>query len=84
MESKPSHFSQRKSGGAAGRWLARWLTVGLALVLLGSARVIAVERTELELERRFAVTVRPFVESYCLDCHGGEKPKADFDLRACI
>jgi hypothetical protein len=33
------------------------------------------------LDRRFAETVRPFLESHCLECHGGEKPKGDLDLR---
>ncbi len=34
------------------------------------------------LERRFRDTVRPFVETYCLGCHGKEKPKGDLDLSA--
>jgi hypothetical protein len=24
--------------------------------------------------------VQPFVQTYCLDCHGSEKPKGDLDL----
>ena len=32
------------------------------------------------LEHRFRDTVRPFVETYCLGCHGKEKPKGDLDL----
>lgn len=35
---------------------------------------------DVELDRRFAETVRPFVEGYCVDCHQGEKPKAQFDI----
>ena len=31
---------------------------------------------------RFHDTVRPFLESYCLGCHGKEKPKGDLDLSA--
>jgi hypothetical protein len=34
------------------------------------------------LERRFAQTVRPFVEEYCAGCHGGAEPEAQFDLRS--
>ena len=34
------------------------------------------------LERRFRETVRPFLETYCLGCHGKEKPKGDLDLSA--
>jgi hypothetical protein len=36
--------------------------------------------SEAALEKKFSGTVRPFVETYCLKCHGPEKPKGDFDL----
>src|SRR6266478_6505866 len=32
------------------------------------------------LEPRFASQVRPFVERYCVSCHGSKKPKAGLDL----
>jgi len=32
------------------------------------------------VEARFRETVRPFLESYCLGCHGPDKPKGDMDL----
>jgi hypothetical protein len=32
------------------------------------------------LDARFAAKVQPFVESYCIGCHGGKKPKAQLDL----
>jgi Protein of unknown function (DUF1592)/Protein of unknown function (DUF1588)/Protein of unknown function (DUF1587)/Protein of unknown function (DUF1595)/Protein of unknown function (DUF1585)/Planctomycete cytochrome C len=32
------------------------------------------------LEHRFRDTVRPFVETYCIGCHGKDKPKGDLDL----
>jgi hypothetical protein len=35
-----------------------------------------------DLDRRFADTVRPFLETYCLSCHSSEKPKGDLDLSA--
>ena len=31
--------------------------------------------------REFTETVRPFLSTYCITCHGGEKPAAQFDLR---
>src|SRR5258708_1378323 len=34
------------------------------------------------LERRFAQTVRPFLTSYCIACHSGHTPAAQFDLRS--
>jgi hypothetical protein len=33
------------------------------------------------LERRFTQTVRPFLTRYCIGCHGGATPAAQFDLR---
>lgn len=35
---------------------------------------------ELELEKRFAGIVHPFLEAHCFNCHGKEKPKAQLDL----
>src|SRR4030095_3610883 len=53
------------------------------LLLLGHCVLSAgaVERTDRELERRFADTVHPFLETYCLACHGEEKQKGKLDLR---
>jgi hypothetical protein len=34
------------------------------------------------LEHKFRGTVRPFLESYCLGCHGKDEPKGDLDLSA--
>lgn len=33
------------------------------------------------MEREFTQTVKPFVATYCLGCHGGPSPAAQFDLR---
>jgi acetyl esterase/lipase len=42
------------------------------------------QRTQLEadhkLDQQFAATIQPFMNKYCLDCHGA-KPKGDLDLR---
>ncbi|HUS05382.1 MAG TPA: DUF1587 domain-containing protein, partial [Bryobacteraceae bacterium] len=32
------------------------------------------------LQREFTQTVRPFLTSYCIGCHSGDKPAAQFDL----
>jgi hypothetical protein len=40
----------------------------------------AADRTGIELERRFADTVHPFLETYCFGCHGKEKQKGKLDL----
>jgi len=52
----------------------------LALLLLSPVRVRASDPAQLELEHRFTNTVRPFLETYCITCHGPERPKADLDL----
>jgi hypothetical protein len=62
-------------------------TAGCALLLaVLSARTDAdapargPEGTAAELEARFQKTIRPFLETYCLACHGKEKPRGDLDL----
>jgi len=54
----------------------------LALFVLSPARLLASDPTKLELEQRYTNTVWPFLETYCITCHGTEKPKADLDLSA--
>jgi mono/diheme cytochrome c family protein len=34
------------------------------------------------LDQQFAQTVRPFVTKYCVGCHSGQMPAAQFDLKA--
>src|SRR5580700_7434723 len=34
------------------------------------------------LDRRFEQTVRPFITKYCIGCHSGQAPAAQFDLKA--
>src|SRR5438874_2684778 len=45
-----------------------------------SISVAAIDPTAADLNRGFTDTVHPFVETYCVACHGKEKPKADLDL----
>ena len=57
------------------------LTVALLLFTpftVGAA--VARDPGEAALEKRFDGTVRPFIETYCVSCHGGEKLKAELDL----
>src|SRR5437764_1375310 len=55
--------------------MPRLLFALAASILLGPAA-----RAGDSLELRFNEQVRPFVERYCVSCHGGRKPKGDFDL----
>ena len=47
----------------------------LAWHCLASPRI-----SEQQLQKGFEDVVRPFLKTYCLECHGAEKPKGDFDL----
>lgn len=58
--------------------------VFLRFSLLGSlaiASLTAAESASSDLERRFSQTVRPFVTTYCIGCHSGRAPAAQFDLQ---
>ena len=48
----------------------------LGVVLLAPGPVLHAE----ELPPDFAKTGRPFLEKYCIGCHGGKKPKAELSL----
>lgn len=46
-------------------------------LLLAAARAAA---ADAPLEARFVREVRPFLETYCLECHAADKPEAELDL----
>jgi hypothetical protein len=48
----------------------------------GATRAGAPDLAPRELEQGFAGTVRPFLQAYCIACHGKENPKAQLDLSA--
>jgi mono/diheme cytochrome c family protein len=61
--------------------LPRTTVAKVALLVVPVAVTTAgVEPDEPALERRFGEVVRPFLETHCLSCHGGEKPKGKLDL----
>jgi Protein of unknown function (DUF1592)/Protein of unknown function (DUF1588)/Protein of unknown function (DUF1587)/Protein of unknown function (DUF1595)/Protein of unknown function (DUF1585) len=49
-----------------------------AVAFPGGARGQDVNRTDLD--SRFSRTVQPFLHTYCITCHGKERPKAEMDL----
>ena len=59
--------------------LGRCTTFAAALALLGQP--VPADSPQSGLDRAFTETVRPFVETYCVGCHGGAHPTAQFDLR---
>jgi hypothetical protein len=50
------------------------------LLALAPAYANAADITEIDLSQRFDASVRPFLNTYCIECHKGEKPKGDLDL----
>ncbi len=58
------------------------ITTAAIAILLVAAATHGADAGRSELQQRFRDAVRPFVETYCLECHGKEKPKGDFDLSA--
>lgn len=54
--------------------------IALAVVILGAGHAMAGAPGADALEGRFAKEVRPFIERYCISCHGAKKPKASLDL----
>lgn len=59
----------------------------IAILIVGLARSLGVSATppepaDADLERRFTDTVRPFLDTYCVTCHGGANPPAQFDPHA--
>lgn len=43
---------------------------------------IATDPPPPDVERQFKETIRPFLQTHCVACHGAEKAKADLDLSA--
>ena len=61
--------------------IASGLAILAALGFIGSA---AAGPTQVQLQRTFNETVHPFVETYCITCHGKEKPKGDIDFSSYV
>ena len=59
------------------------LLVGFAVLgRVDDGPVRGPEASATAVEARFGETVRPFLATYCLDCHGKVKPKGEIDLSA--
>ena len=62
-------------------WTSRRL--GFCLVLAATV-ILSVMRGQddvpADLERQFTQTIRPFLETYCISCHGQQQPAAQMDL----
>lgn len=56
------------------------LLLSLTIALCAGTARAKDDSVDRELARTFESVVRPFLDDYCLRCHGHEKPKAQFDL----
>lgn len=77
----------RRSGGAYAApglspwcWVAVWLSIAFSPPLLQPA--MGSDVAEVDLRQGFSETVQPFVQSYCVDCHGAAEPDAELNLEA--
>ena len=80
MKRQLEQWARLRAEGSACRWFGRLAGAVFIAGFLPGGLNAATDPTQHDLERRFDGTVRPFVETYCITCHGKEKPKADFDL----
>lgn len=67
------HSNVFPSGASVIAFLALLAWAGVS----GSA---APDKTRPQLEQKFTGTVRPFLQTYCISCHGKVKPQAQLDL----
>ncbi|MEP7367434.1 MAG: DUF1592 domain-containing protein, partial [Acidobacteriota bacterium] len=59
----------------------RW--AGFLLILAATVLPCVVrgqQNASPDLDRQFTNTIRPFLESYCIGCHGQQRPAAQLDL----
>jgi mono/diheme cytochrome c family protein len=51
-------------------------------ILIAFATISVARAAEPALDQQFTQTVRPFVAKYCIGCHSGATPAAQFDLKS--
>jgi hypothetical protein len=55
----------------------------LLLALVALARPAwGADATLARLDTQFGTTIKPFLQTYCVTCHGGDKPEAGLDLNS--
>ena len=54
----------------------------LAVIGVANAAAPEAQLTETALDARFSSTVRPFIQQYCIKCHGQADPESDLHLDA--
>ncbi len=61
-------------------WLVAVTWASLLTGVLDESAVLAVEKPK-RLPSRFLREVQPFLKTFCVGCHGGQKPKANLNLQ---
>ena len=59
---------------------ASLLAFPAVLIGTGASGAATSDRARTDLEQRAAVAVRPFMQTYCVPCHGKANPQAQLDL----
>ena len=68
---------RKNSAGLSALWAGRFCLLAATTVFSAAQGQTG---TNAELEGKFAKTVRPFLTTYCLSCHGQREPAAQLDL----
>jgi len=59
---------------------SRAIVAVMVLLITAGDRLMSAEATDQALQRQFAETVQPFVQTYCFACHGKAKQESELDL----
>jgi mono/diheme cytochrome c family protein len=68
-----------RSGGMLQRSIWILVLLSLAAIVLAAA---SPDPAPAQLDRDFSDTIHPFFQTYCIKCHGKDKPEADLDISA--
>src|SRR4051812_43673678 len=60
--------------------LTRWASCFVLATIAPLSVVRGQEIPQRELERQFTQSVRPFLATYCVTCHGQKQPAAQMDV----
>ena len=63
-------------------YLSRAVFVGVILGVCVSARILCADELDKKQQSAFPDYGLPFVQKYCVRCHGEKEPKADLSLHA--
>src|SRR6478672_2902530 len=61
--------------------MSRAILAASALLAMDLIRSLHAAPPQAGNDHGFSETVRPFLQNYCIGCHGGAQPAAQFDLR---